>query len=84
MLQVEVIFFNKMGVLEALLVLSPDWPGDSTLNQIFPCAKQKAVQEADWTCIIFYFYDKEFFAIHNKKPYERIFHEVFYVSEIKT
>ena len=45
MLQVEVIFFNKMGVLEALLVLSHDWPGDSTLNQIFhvpskkPCRK---------------------------------------------
>ena len=87
MLQVEVIFFNKMGALEALLVLSSDWPGDSTLNSYwlnFSRAKQKAVQEADWTCIIFYFYDKEFFAIHNKKPYERIFHEVFYVSEIKT
>jgi len=52
-----------MGALEAHLVLSSDWPGDSTLNCYwlnFSRAKQKAVQEADWTCIIFYFYDKEF------------------------
>ena len=71
MFQVEALLLNEMSALEALLGRSSDWPGNFTLNSYwlnFSRAKQNAMQEADWSYIIFYFYDKKFFVIHNKKP----------------